>query len=382
MNAEAVLSGLVRIPSVNPCDRPAESDHTFGERRLAEHVAGLLLEMDIPSSLREFAPGRYSLFGAVAGKKAGRRLLFDVHLDTVGVERMSVNPFGADVRDGRLYGRGAADDKGSAAALLLALHHLWEAGEEPNSTIHLLFAGDEEYGTLGTRQFMESGYRCDACVMMEPTDLEIVVAHNGAARWSIRTLGRAVHSSRAHEGENAITRMGKILTFIEETLNPELALQGHPLCGRPNVNAGVISGGREHNTVPDSCEVTLLTRNSPVVSSKDFMDQVNHRLLAYAAEQGIRLEICDEYLLTDGLNTAPEEPVVQTARAALAAHGYPGNLVGKPYGTDAFLMRAADIPTIVFGPGSEHDCHTPDESISLEEVERASYVLADIMRRF
>ncbi len=382
MNAETLLSALVRIPSVNPCDRPAGDDPTFGERRLAEHVAEILLEMDIPSSLREFAPGRYSLFAALAGKDTSRRLLFDVHLDTVGIDRMNVAPFGAEVRGGRLFGRGATDDKGSMAALLLALRHLWEAGEDPRSTIHLLFAGDEEYGTLGTRQFMESGYRCDACIMMEPTDLDIVIAHNGAARWSVRTLGRAVHSSRVHEGENAITRMGSILTFIEETLNPELAAQGHPLCGLPNVNVGVISGGREHNTVPDSCEITLLSRNSPTVSSKDFMDMVNDRLRAFAAEQGIRIEIPGDYLLTDGLNTAPEEPVVQAARTALAAHGYPGNLVGKPYGTDAFLMRAADIPTIVFGPGSEHDCHTPDESISLEEVERASLVLADIMRRF
>ena len=382
MTAEQILSGLVKIPSVNPCGRPLDSDPAFGEKRVAEHIADLLDDMDIPSSLQEYAPGRYSLFAALAGTENTRKLLFDVHLDTVGVDKMTVDPFGAAVREGRLYGRGAADDKGPAAALLLALHHLFKAGDLPRSTIHLLFAGDEEYGTLGTRHLIESGYRCDACIMMEPTDLEIVIAHNGAARWSIFTHGKAVHSSRAHEGINAITRMGKILTFIEETLNPELALRGHPLCGRPNVNVGVITGGREHNTVPDTCEAVLLTRNSPVESSKAFMDLVNDRLRTFAEKNGILLEISGDYLLTDGLNTPTDEPVALAAFETLREHGYPGNMVGKPYGTDAFLMRGVNIPTIVFGPGSENDCHTPDESISLEEVERASYVLADIMRRF
>lgn len=382
MTAGQILSGLVKIPSVNPCDRPLDSDPSFGEKRVAEHIAALLDDMDIPSSLQEYAPGRYSLFAALSGTENSRKLLFDVHLDTVGVEKMTVDPFGAVVRDGRLYGRGAADDKGPASALLLALHRLHEAGDLPRSTIHLLFAGDEEYGTLGTRHLIDSGYRCDACIMMEPTDLDIVIAHNGAARWSIRTIGKAVHSSRAHEGVNAITRMGKLLTFIEETLNPELSLRGHPLCGLPNVNVGVITGGREHNTVPDTCEVVLLTRNSPAESSKSFMDLVNDRLHSFAAKNDIQMEISGDYLLTDGLNTSPEEPVVQTTIETLREHDYPGNLVGKPYGTDAFLMRGVNIPTIVFGPGSENDCHTPDESISLAEVDRASYVLADIMRKF
>lgn len=382
MNAEEILSGLVKIPSVNPCDRPLDSDPAFGEMRLAKHIEGLLQKIGIPSSLREFDPGRASLFATFAGRDSTRKLLFDVHLDTVGIDEMTVTPFGADVHDGRLYGRGAVDDKGSAAALILALRMLREAGETPRSAVHLLFAGDEEYGTLGTRELIQSGFRCDACIMMEPTDLDVVIAHNGAARWTIRTHGKAVHSSRAHEGVNAITRMGKILAFIEETLNPELAAQGHPLCGKPNVNVGIITGGREHNTVPDVCEAVLLTRNSPSVPSKTFMDGVNERLRVFARDNGIDLEICDGYLLTDGLDTAPEEPVVQITRQTLLAQGYSGRLVGKPYGTDAFLLRGVNIPTIVFGPGSENDCHTPDESISLDEVERASLVLADIMRRF
>jgi acetylornithine deacetylase/succinyl-diaminopimelate desuccinylase family protein len=382
MTAEQILSSLVRIPSVNPGDKPLHSNPAFGEKRLAEHIAALLNGMDIPSSLSEFAPGRYSLFAAVAGKNPERKLLFNVHLDTVSAEGMTVDPFGAEVRDGRLYGRGATDDKGPAAALLLALRQLWQRGEKPRSTIHLLFAGDEECGTLGTKKFLENGYRCDACIMMEPTGLDIVIAHNGAAQWDIRTLGRAVHSSRAHEGENAITRMGKLLAFIEETLNPELADLGHPLCGQPNVNVGIISGGREHNTVPDRCVATLLTRNSPAVSSQEFMEMVNTRLQEFAEANGIRLEISGDCLLTDGLNTSPDEPVIQAVREALLSRGYPGRLVGKPYGTDAYLLSPAHIPTIVFGPGSDLDCHTPDESISLEEVKRAAQVLADILRIF
>lgn len=382
MNAIDILAGLVRIPSVNPCGRPSDDAEVFGEQKIAAHIASFLDTIDIPSSIRPFGPDRCSLFAAVAGRDQSRRLLFNAHLDTVGIEGMTVDPFGAEFKDGRLYGRGAVDDKASVAALMIALSRLQESGMLPSSSIHVIFSGDEEYGTLGTRALMDGGYRADACVMMEPTSLEIVVAHNGAARWQVRTSGKAVHSSRAHEGVNAITRMGRILTFIEETLNPELAGRIHPLCGAPNVNVGVITGGREHNTVPDTCEIVLLTRNTPETGSREFMDEMNARIRSFASEQGIRIEISDDVLITDGLDTPRDERIVQVTAESLKACGIEPNYAGKPYGTDSFLLTGAGVPTIVFGPGSDMECHTPDESIDPADVEKAAEVLFEIMMRF
>jgi acetylornithine deacetylase len=382
MNAIEILTGLVRIPSVNPCGRPPDAAGVFGEQRLAVHIASLLDTIGIPSSIRPFGPDRCSLFATVAGRDQSRRLLFNAHLDTVGIEGMTIDPFGAEIRDGRLYGRGAVDDKASVAALLLALTRLHESGMLPPSSIHVILSGDEEYGTLGTRGLVDEGYRADACIMMEPTGLEIVVAHNGAARWQIRTTGKAIHSSRAHEGVNAITRMGRILSFIEETLNPELAKRVHPRCGPPNVNVGVISGGREHNTVPDSCEIVLLTRNTPATGSREFMDEVNARIRSFAEDQGIRIEISDDVLITDGLDTQRDERVVRVAAQSLRSCGIIPKYAGKPYGTDSFLLTGVGIPTIVFGPGSDLECHTPDESIDVTDVERAADVLSEIMLRF
>lgn len=350
MTAE-LLRELVRIPSVNPDGDPG-TEHV-GERRCAEFLANWLEGAGAVVSLDEVLPGRPNIVARFPADRPGKpRLLLAPHTDTVSVVGMTVDPFGGEIRDGKLWGRGASDTKGPMAAMLMALRNNREI--LPTLSHEIWFAGlvGEEAGQHGAKA-LAAKEKFDLVIVGEPTKLEVVHTHKGAVWLTLKTSGKAVHASMPDRGENAIEKMLDVLAFLRPALRDHVAPLSHEVLGKPTFNIGTIVGGSKTNIVPDRCQVTIDMRTIP--------DQDVQPLVASLTEKFPFLELAVRN--SKPLYTDPDHPVI----AKLGACGAPP--VGAPWFCDGAIFAEAGSPAVAMGPGSIAQAHTADEWISLEDLE-------------
>lgn len=399
-----LLRDLVRIPSVNPMGRGASGD-IYYEHRVTDHLEklfqrlGLAYERHTVASLRDNIVAR--LDGDVPPERGGKIVMFEAHQDTVPVEGMSIDPFSATVKEGRLYGRGSCDIKGGMAAMITALSRLAEEKPKGRPTVIMACTINEEHGFTGATHWAatyagkmpDSGHGPeklapfgktkllprvpDATIVAEPTQLDVVVAHKGAARWRCHTTGVATHSSQPHLGDNAIYHMGRVLAVLEQyAKNVAPSLGSHPLCGHPTLSVGVISGGISVNTVPDRATIEIDRR---VLPGEDPQAALNHCLDYVNAHVQSGTPVVQEtpFMLTRGLADEHNGPLAVRLGEAIRKHGGAGNAVGVPYGTDAPHYAATGSPTVVFGPGSIDQAHTADEWIEIAQLQAAAEILHD-----
>src|SRR5205809_1355391 len=201
-----LLRKLVSINSVNPTLVPGAP----GEAEIADTVAEEMRRIGLDVQTQHVAPGRPNTIGVLEGRRKGRTLMFCGHVDTVGVTGMP-QPFTPIERDGRLYGRGAQDMKSGVAAMIAAAGLLAESGGFDAGRLIIAAVVDEEHSSIGADALV-TAWRADAAVVTEPTDLDITVGHNGFAWVDVDVLGKAAHGSRPKDGEDAILRMGRVLT--------------------------------------------------------------------------------------------------------------------------------------------------------------------------
>ncbi|WP_427917208.1 M20/M25/M40 family metallo-hydrolase [Streptomyces sp. cg40] len=367
--AESLLRDLVGIPSVNPRGQGAGDG---GETAVAEYVREWLAARDITSEVQEVLPGRPNIVAVVPGRGAGTVVL-ETHLDTVEVDGMTVDPFGGEVREGRLYGRGACDAKGSLAAFLLALAEL-AAGDAPPCSVVLAGVCDEEHAYRGVLHLLDTlaDRAVFGALVGEPTGLVPAVAHKGVVRYTARTTGRAGHSSRPSEAVNAITLMAPVIARLAAA---PPSVPPHPLLGPATRSITRIRGGTGPNTIPDRCEVDIDRRTLP----GEELDAVWRADRAELAALGA--EVDPPFTVDPALDTPAGAPVVTALRAALADHGRPSTVHGMPFGTDASKLARAGIASVVFGPGSVTDAHAAAESVDLAEVALAARIVVDTVRR-
>lgn len=279
------LQKLIQTPSVNPMGRDV-SGPIYGESRMTALLGQICEGQGWPYSHQRVDEGRFNLLTFVEGSPApldgGELILWDVHQDTVPVDGMTVEPFGGEVRDGRVYGRGACDVKGSMAAMLAALSRLKGNTAARKPTIVLACTVNEECGFTGARalcglweakpQAAGDGAglsrvlsrRPDVAIVAEPTQFDVVVAHQGAVRWRCHTIGRAAHTSRPDQGVNAIYAMAQVIQAIEHYhAHVGKTAPEHPLCGRPSVCVSTIHGGVGINTVPERATIEIDRRLGP-----------------------------------------------------------------------------------------------------------------------
>lgn len=367
-----LLAELVRIPSVNPMGR-AMSGGEYGEAALAEHVVAYLRRHAIDVHVTEVTPGRPNVTAYVdAG--AERTLMLQAHLDTVHVEGMTIAPFGAEVRDGLLYGRGACDTKGSLAAFLQAVVEAVQAPAKLRYNIVMLATADEEYQFTGARHAMRSGLKADMGIAGEPTSLRIIRAHKGVVRWYLRTIGKAAHAAYPARGENAIYRMGHVLTRLESYARSLAAETPHPLLGTPSLSVGVITGGQAVNIVPDTCRIEIDRRTLPHEDAAAVIEA------AGACLQGIEgWEMVPPHLVARGMDIAEGAVVVQELSKAITGVTGTAAVEGAHYATDAGAFNAGGIPTVVFGPGDIALAHTAAEHIPLAELRQATNIIRSLL---
>lgn len=359
MNHDVVtlLQHLVRIPSVNPDHAPG-APHT-GEDTLARFLAGWLEAIGANVLLEEVLPGRPNLIARFAPLDGRPRILFGPHLDTVGVEGMTIDPFAAEIVDGMLRGRGACDTKGPMAAMLWALreHHSILA-DLPVAVDFVAFMG-EESGQWGSKQFVkthDSDYQF--AFVGEPTSMGIVHVTKGSLWATLRATGKAAHSSRPEHGDNAIFKLVRALECIDRRLIPELATYSHPVLGRSTLNVGVIRGGSRPNIIPDLAECELDIRITPSLATAGGARALLERTLV---DHDLPVTIVHSHE-NPPMDTSADHPMIQRLL------GLGSSLAGAPWFSDAAHLSHGGVPAICIGPGSIDQAHTADEWIAIDAL--------------
>ncbi|MQA75794.1 MAG: ArgE/DapE family deacylase [Solirubrobacterales bacterium] len=363
---EELIAALVSIDSVNPELVPGGA----GEAELAAFVAGWLREAGLEVTVDEAAPERPSVVAVARGRGGGASLMLNAHLDTVGVEGMAA-PFDPEIRDGRLYGRGAYDMKASLAACMLAAARL--SADALAGDVVLTAVADEEHASVGTRSVLRR-WGADAAIVTEPTGLRVCVAHKGFVWAEIEAAGRAAHGSRPSEGIDAITRMAPVLARLAELQASLDARPPHPLVGAPSVHASQIEGGQELSSYPARCRLALERRTVP----GETVDDVRREAEALIdGIEGVELSVG---LAREPFAADREAAVVDAiARGVEAVTGLPAEVYGDTPWMDAALTQAAGIPTVVFGPAGA-GAHAAEEWVDLASVEACTEALVACAR--
>jgi acetylornithine deacetylase/succinyl-diaminopimelate desuccinylase family protein len=367
------LRELVRSPSVNPpgdvseaaaiCARPLTAAG-FAVRSLAH------------------APGKPNIV-AEWGADHGPTLCFNAHLDVVptGDERAwSHPPFGAEIADGRVYGRGAGDDKASVTAQVMGAVALARSGIPPRGRLVVTEVADEETSGAGALHLIAAaGLRPDGVIVGEQTLNRVAVGEKGSAGVEIVVTGRTAHGALPWEGANAIEAMAHVIVALGRELQPRLAERTHPYFKPSSASVNTIDGGVKANVVPDRCAIFVDRRIIPGEDPAEAAAEM--RVVAEQAIVGMP-GIGVEVFLAEGAGRATmSDPTGGLARAMLAANGYLGlstELTGFSMATDGRHFAAAGFPTIVYGPGDARLAHVPDEWVGIDEVLEATraYALA------
>jgi acetylornithine deacetylase len=376
-DAAALTRALIRVDSRNPTLVAGGP----GEAMIAQLLAGVLDAWGFRVELQEAVAGRPNVIARIGPARRGRSLLFNGHLDVVGVDGMVHPPFEANERDGRLFGRGASDMKAGVAAMCAAAARA-AAGGQLLGEIIVTAVVDEEFESLGTRTLVARGIRADAAIVTEPTRLAIMPAHKGFVWLDVTLHGRAAHGSRWDIGVDAIRHAGLLLAELDRIDTEVLPARTHPLLGRPSVHASLIEGGSGMSTYPERCLLRLERRTIPGERVADVVAEVEaacarvrSRRPAFAAELGLGVTQSPSDVETDA-------PIVRALDAALRAAGEAVRIEGMSAWTDAAILNDAGIPAICFGPGDITLAHAAEEYVIIDEIERATTVLTGLARQW
>ncbi len=368
----ALCRAMVATDSVNP----VLASGGAGERAVAELVCGWLEEWGLHPEMVEVAPGRFNVVGTLEGE--GPTLLLNGHLDTVGVEGMSIPPFAAKLEGDRLSGRGSCDMKGGNAAILAAVARI--ARDGPRPPLIVAFTADEEHASLGMDHLVESGVRADLAVVCEPTGLAVMPAHKGFVWLRALFTGRAAHGSRPDIGIDAIRHAGLYLAELDEYSAELRARPAHPLLAYGSLHAGTIVGGTAESVYPESCELLLERRTMPGEEPETVVlefQAVLDALLERHTEMRASLEMT---LSRPGTEVPESSELVQGLLDAARERGVEGRVEGMTAWVDAAFLNEAGVPAVCFGPGDTAQAHTVDEWIDVREISACAEVLGTFAR--
>lgn len=368
-----ILTGLLRTPSENP---------TGTEEAAGRFMQAVLQRHGIPAELVWAAPGRPNVVARIAGRRPGKTLLLNGHLDTVPAgEGWTLDPYGGLVRDGRVYGRGACDMKAGVASMAYAAILLARMGNPFAGELRLLFNADEERVNLGMLKFLADGGTADYAVIGEPSDLDVCTGHRGVARFWVRTSGVPGHTSVVEKPDNAIYKMARLVTALEE-LGQALRARTHPFIGAACLTVAEIHGGTAVNIVPGLCRGHIDRRTLPGEQREAIVQEVDACLAGVAGRRDFTYEL-DCYQFLPASHLEHDHPLVRTmVECAARIRGADARI--KPFGATCeapFFSVERGIPTLVFGPGSLAQAHTVDEYVEAAQVRDGALIYADLVQR-
>jgi acetylornithine deacetylase len=373
-----LLNDLVATNSVNPTvgRGPGESalSNVIFDRLSA--IGGLDVRKQPVSD------GRSNVIAILRGSGNGRSLLLNGHMDTVGVDGMTIEPFKPFVENGKLHGRGACDMKGALAAMIGAVKSLFDSRVRLRGDLTFSAVIDEEYKSIGVKKLVQE-YRADAAIVGEPSEMRVATAHKGFVWIEIEIKGKAAHGSVPEKGIDAIVQAAKVVSGVER-LQERLGTRVHPLLGAPKIHASMIEGGTDWSIVPERCLLRLERRTLPGESAASVMDEIEELLRTIKHEDPNFNATARSTYDMPPLETQRDEKVVQILQQTLVeVAGKKAAIIGLPYWTDgALLAELASIPTCIFGPGDIGVAHSADEYISIEDVLDSAEIYRSIAERF
>lgn len=364
------LTDLVQIDSTNPSCTPDGA----GEAQIADYTAQSLIDIGMQVEIYEPEAGRMNVLGTLPGIADGCSLMLNAHLDTVGVEGMEA-PFSAEIKAGKVYGRGTQDMKGSLAASITAVKALIDSGVTLPGDIFIAAVADEEYLSLGTSDLLD---HCipDAAIVTEPTDMKVALAHRGFAWLEVETFGRAAHGSRYQDGVDANMRMGRVLNKLEGLERELRQREPHPLVGTPSLHAARINGGSEWSIYADHCQLQIERRTVPGESEEGIIHEVQLILDDLRAQDDTFESQLKLKTIRQPHELSSHAGIVKSLQEAVeSVMNVETSPVGVPFWTDAALLGAAGVDAVLIGPIGA-GLHSKQEWVDIESLFQLSNILA------
>lgn len=352
-----------------------------GETNIAHYVVAWLEYRGIENHWIEPTKGHPSVVAVVRGTGGGKTLLFNGHLDTVTLETYQDGPLSGNISNGKLYGRGSADMKGGLAAAMIALSNAKKMGLRGD--VILTAVADEEGYSVGTSDVLAAGWRADAALINEPTNLEILHVHKGFALLEVNIHGVAAHGSRPDLGIDAIAKAGYFLAKLDKFAQKlQRGQAGNPLIGPGSIHASIIKGGEEVASYPHVCNIILERRTvvgeTPAVVEqqvRDLLDEVSNEVSDFRFDLKLTFHRPPFELPLDHPFLGLVKEVVTEFSGGEAV------VAGAPYWTDSALLAAEGIPSLIWGP-TGHGLHAKEEWVETKSVETVAACLSEIARRF
>lgn len=360
---------LVAFDTINPPGR---------ELACVEMLDGILSDAGIKTSVQRFADGRANLTATLGDASAGRPVCFTGHVDTVplGNAPWKYDPFGGEIVDGRLYGRGSTDMKAGVAAFVAAACGIARNGKSDARVVLLITAG-EETGCDGASELVKSKTleRGGALIVGEPTSNVPMVGHKGALWLRAVTTGVTAHGSMPHLGVNAAYKAGRALHKLEAF---EFNEAPHPHLGKPTLNVGAVRAGINVNSVPDRAEIDIDIRTIPSLPHARVKEHL-------AAELGDEISM-NPLVDVPAVWSEPSDKWIGEVFAVVneVTGKAPSPNATVPYFTDASVLKPAlgNPPTIILGPGEASMAHQIDEYCFVDRIREAAEIYAKLMQRW
>ena len=362
----ALTQKLVQIDSSSP---DLGSTPGPGETSIAKYVTAWLEHRNIETHWIEPTPGRPSVVGVVRGSGGGKSLMFNGHMDTVTLLGYGGDPLSGKIVDGNVYGRGSADMKSGLAAAMLALAHakrLNLAGD-----VILAAVADEEGESIGTEDILKAGWRADAAIVAEPTEMAIINTHKGYALFEVDIYGLAGHGSRPDLGVDAICKAGYFLVELDrhaQELQTFSDLSSKPETGLPNIHAGIIKGGEEISSYPACCTISIERRTiageTPETVRKQLVG-ILEKLTAIVPN--FKFDIRTTFSRSPYF-IARDNPFVNLVfKQAANCMGTAPTIRGETYWTDMALLAEAGMSGVIWGPKG-YGLHSKKEWVEVESI--------------
>jgi len=372
-----LLKKLIKIPSVSG-----------EEGEIAEFLASYLRKIGMDVGLQEVGSSRSNVIAKIKGKEEGKTILFQGHMDTVPPYEMEFDPFAAQVKDGRVLGRGACDMKGGIAAIVMAANAVQESGIELEGDLILAFTVGEESDKKGIYYLAKSGLTADVGVSCEPSNLAIAIGTKGSVSFKITTKGKSVHGSMPEKGVNAIYKMCKLVHSIEELKPAYYQIPGFgKIKGAVNIN--FIEGGHWKNVVPSSCTIgarrTIVPPETKEKAVKEFqriIKRLKEKDSQFDAELIVwRPDLTFSPIVKRGLNPTVlnlDEPILKVLTEAYKhiLGASPKMCFEEGWSELDFLINDMKIPTAIFGPGRVQEAHSSREYVEVDQLVKATKVYA------
>ncbi len=367
-----LLETLVGIPSVNT----GLNQGGVPEAGVAEFISDYLRQIGMTIEILRMPDGRPNIWARWPAKNQKPSLVLSAHMDTVNIDGMTIDPFKIKMEDGKVYGRGTCDTKGSLAVYLWTLRQIADRHDAFDRDIQFLATCNEENGCVGSQWLANRKFAADEMIVGEPTNCEVAVAHRGELVIEIQTRGLSTHASVPEKGRNAIYAMSDFIQHIHRNWLGKLATNTHPLLGSATAAITIIHGGFRYNIVPDQCRATMDVRFVPGQKSQDIMADL--RAIIESLQIDADIELAED---KPALSTNPDLPFVQNLLQACNKVTGKAKPTGVPYLADSSQFAKNGIKCVLFGPGDIAHAHSKDEFLELEQLYNAANILLHFFSR-